>query len=70
MLFSSHGNTVYDNRTIGNSYGLVTSDSDDNDMGSNTALPNIFIILPIVLIYVGIMSYLLQKAVLRLIYRG
>jgi len=70
MLFSSHNNTVRDNKTIGNSYGIVTSDSNDNDMDSNTALPNIFIILPIVLIYIGVMSYLLQKTVLRFIYRS
>ncbi len=70
VLFSSHGNTVHDNRTIGNSYGIVTSDSNDNDMGSNTALPNIFIILPIVLIYIGIMYYILQKSILRFIHRS
>lgn len=70
MLFSSHGNTVHDNRTIGNSYGIVTSDANDNDMDSNTALPNIFIILPIVLIYIGVMSYIIQKTILRFVYRG
>ena len=70
MLFSSHGNTVSDNSTIGNAYGIVTSNSNDNNMISNTTLPNIFIILPIVLIYLGVMSYLLQKTILRLMHRS
>ncbi len=70
MFFSSHGNIVHDNMTFGNTFGVVMSDSSDNDIGSNTTLPNIFIILPIVLIYLGILFYIVQKNILRLFIRG
>lgn len=68
-LWDSHGNELRENVTLRNAFGLVRVDSDDNVMDGNTSLPNIFLILPIVLIYIGIISYLVQKNALRYIYR-
>ncbi len=68
-LWDSHGNELRENVTLRNAFGLVRVDSDDNIMDGNTSLPNIFLILPIVLIYIGIISYLVQKNALRYIYR-
>lgn len=68
-LWDSHGNEITENVTLRNAFGLVMVDSDDNIMEGNTSLPNIFLILPIVLIYIGIISYLVQKSTLRYIYR-
>lgn len=68
-LWDSHGNELTDNVTLRNAFGLVRVDSDDNALAGNTSLPNIFLILPILLIYMGIISYLLQKNALRYIYR-
>ena len=68
-LWDSHGNELLDNVTLRNAFGVVTVDSADNEMTGNTSLPNIFLILPIVLIYIGILSYLVQKNTLRYIYK-
>ncbi len=68
-LWDSHGNELVDNVTLRNAFGVVTVDSEDNEMNGNTSLPNIFLILPIVLIYIGILSYLVQKNTLRYIYK-
>lgn len=68
-VWSSHNNLFKDNMTLRNTFGIVLSDSRGNELEGNTTLPNIFIILPIVLIYLGIISYLIQKNLLRLIYR-
>ncbi|MBI5588266.1 MAG: right-handed parallel beta-helix repeat-containing protein [Deltaproteobacteria bacterium] len=68
-LWDSHGNELKDNLTLRNAFGIVTVDSDDNVLDGNTTLPNIYLILPIVLIYIGIISYLIQKNTLRYIYK-
>lgn len=70
VLWSSNYNVLEDNRTLRNTYGLVLSDSNNNEVSGNTSLPNIFIILPIVIVYLGILSYLIQKNIFRLIYRS
>jgi len=68
-LWDSHNNELKDNVTLRNAFGVVTVDSEDNIMDGNTSLPNILLILPIVLIYIGILSYLVQKNTLKYIYR-
>ena len=70
IIWSSHANVIKDNKAMRNTYGIVISESDDNDMSGNTTWPNFFIILPIILIYSGILSYLVQKNILKLIYRN
>ncbi len=69
LLWVSNKNTVTDNRTLRNTFGLVISESSDNALSGNTSFPNIFLILPVLLIYIGIISYLVQRNVLRFIYR-
>lgn len=69
MLWSSNRNIIHENRTLRNTYGLVISESTENDVADNTTLPNIFIIMPIILLYLGIISYWVQKNILRLIYK-
>ncbi len=66
-VWSSHNNVFKDNMTLRNTYGIVLSDSDDNELIDNTTLPNVFIILPIVLIYLGVITYLIQKNLLRFV---
>lgn len=68
LLWVSNQNTVTDNRTLRNTFGLVISESNGNALSGNTSFPNIFLILPVLLIYIGIISYLVQKNVLRFIY--
>jgi parallel beta-helix repeat protein len=68
-LFEAHNNTVRNNSVLRNTFGIVTSDSTQNDIAENTTLPNFFIILPILLLYLGIIYYMLQRNILRLIYK-
>lgn len=69
MLWASHNNELKDNLTLRNTYGIVMNDAEGNNLAGNTTLPNIFLILPIVLIYIGVISYLVQKNIMRFIYR-
>lgn len=69
LLWVSNNNTITDNRTLRNTFGLIISESSDNALSGNTSFPNIFLILPVLLIYIGVISYLVQKNVLRFIYR-
>lgn len=68
VLMASHYNEMRENKALRNTYGIA-ADSDDNVLVDNTTWPNFFIILPIILIYIGIMYYLLQKFALRFIYK-
>lgn len=69
-FWSSHGNLIKDNLTLRNAFGMVLTESDGNEVDENTTLPNIFLILPIFLIYLGIVTYIVQKNILRLVYRS
>ncbi|MCL4874805.1 right-handed parallel beta-helix repeat-containing protein [bacterium] len=69
MVFSSNGNRITGNKTLRNTYGIVVSESTGNVLEENTTIPNLFLILPIVLIYLGIVSYLAQKNLLKAVYK-
>lgn len=69
LLWSSHRNAVKGNKALRNAFSIVQSDSDDNDVGDNTTFPNFVLILPIILVYAGIVFYLIQKNILRKIYK-
>lgn len=69
ILWSSHNNTLMDNKVLRNRYAIVLSNSDGNILINNSTWSNIYIILPVVLIYIGIIVYLIQKILIRLIYR-
>lgn len=68
-IWSSNNNVITRNMTLRNTFGLVESDSKGNDLSDNTTLPNFYIIYPILLVYIGIIFYLAEKNILRLIYR-
>lgn len=69
MVFASHGNRITGNRTLRNTYGIVISESDGNEVAENTTIPNLFLIMPIVLIYLGMVSYLIQKNIFKVVYK-
>ncbi len=69
-FWSSHKNVIKDNYTLRNTFGMVISDSNDNEISGNTSLPNIFIIYPILLVYIGIIFYLVQKNILKMLHKG
>ncbi len=70
ILWSSHNNTLKNNRILRNMYGMVLGESNNNILSSNSTWPNIYIILPVVLVYIGIALYLIQKSIIGFIYRG
>lgn len=69
MVYASTGNNITGNKTLRNTYGIVISESNGNEVSENTTIPNLFLILPIALIYLGVVSYLLQKNILKAIYK-
>lgn len=69
LLLYSHGNTLIRNKALRNRFAIILSESNDNTLTDNSTWPNIYIILPIVLIYLGIITYLIQKSLFRLIYK-
>lgn len=70
VLWSAKDNIIRGNKTLRNTYGLVLTESSGNTVEDNTSLPNVFIILPILLIYLGILLYLVQKYALKSLYRS
>lgn len=69
VLWSSNYNLVTENKTLRNTYGIVESESTGNVVTNNIIWPNIFIILPVLLIYMGILTYIIQKRLLKAVYR-
>lgn len=68
-LWSSNNNRVEGNRILRNTYSIVVSNSSDNALIDNTTWTNFYIILPIILIYVGILFYWIQRRIFRVIYK-
>lgn len=68
LVWTSNNNTIEENRTLRNTYGLVIAESSGNIFSGNVTLPNIFIIMPVLLIYAGVIVYMIQKQVIHLIY--
>jgi len=68
LLWTSNNNTIQDNKTLRNTYGLVIAQSSGNIFSGNVTLPNIFIIMPVLLIYAGVILYMVQKQIVRMLY--
>lgn len=68
VLWSSHNNTLKENSILRNTYGLVISDSEENALIDNTIWSNIYIILPAILVYMGIIFFFIQKRIFGFIY--
>lgn len=68
-MWSSNRNTVKGNKVYRNTYGIVMSNSNDNAVSENPTWTNFYIILPIVLIYLGVVLYWIERRVFLLFYR-
>jgi len=60
LIWSSNNNIIKNNRTLRNMFGFVTGESSGNDVSGNTSIPDLFLILPVLLIYIGFIFYLIQ----------
>ncbi|OGQ57845.1 MAG: hypothetical protein A3J24_02030 [Deltaproteobacteria bacterium RIFCSPLOWO2_02_FULL_53_8] len=69
-FYSSDKNIIKDNMTLRNTFGLVISEAKENVESGNTTVPNIFVIFPILLVYIGVLWYLVQKNLFKFIYRA
>ncbi len=65
LLWDSNDNNITDNEAYRNMYGLIESESSGNIYEDNSTLPNLYIILPIIMIYTGVIFYLLQRLIVR-----
>ncbi|MEK6725016.1 MAG: NosD domain-containing protein [Deltaproteobacteria bacterium] len=69
LLWDSSNNTLKDNRAWRNRFGIVISGGGNNTLINNSTWSNIYIIMPLILAYIGIISYFIQRRVLKTIYR-
>ncbi len=69
ILWDSSNNTLKDNRVGRNRFGIVISGGASNTLINNSTWSNIYIIMPLILAYIGIISYLVQRRILQTIYR-
>ncbi len=65
LLWTSNNNIIKNNKVLRNTYAIIITESIGNEVEGNSTWPNIIIILPILLIYTGILSYILQKYFLK-----
>ena len=70
ILWDSSNNTLKDNRVWRNRFGIVISGGGNNTLINNSTWSNIYIIMPLILAYIGIISYLIQRRVLPTIFRA
>jgi len=60
LIWSSNHNIIKNNRTLRNTFGIVVDESTDNDIANNTSIPDLFLVLPVLLVYLGFIFYLIQ----------
>ncbi len=64
LLWSSNNNIIKDNKVLRNTYAIIITESEGNTVEGNSTWPNIILILPALLIYAGIILYVLEKYVI------
>ena len=69
-LWVSNNNKVEKNEVMRNTYSIIVSGSIGNIVNDNYTWTNLYIILPIILIYIGIIMYFIQRKIFTLIYSG
>ena len=60
-LWSSHDNIIVENQVIKNSYAIVLSNSNGNQLINNSTMRRLYFILPVALVYFAIIVYFIQK---------
>lgn len=68
-LSSSNDNVVKGNKVLKNSYAIVLSESSGNLISDNSTMPRLYYILPVVLVYLAIMLYLIERKLFILYYQ-
>ena len=60
-LSSSNDNIIDGNEVINNTYAIVITDSTGNNLTNNRTMRRLYSILPVVLVYISIMVYLIER---------
>lgn len=68
-LWSANNNTIKGNKVYRNTYGIIMSNSTGNDVAENPTWTNFYIIMPILLIYLGVLLYWVERRIFLLFYR-
>lgn len=58
---ASNNNLIVDNRAVKNTYAIVVTEGTGNILIGNSTMRRIYLILPIVLVYLAIMIYLIER---------
>ncbi len=67
-LSSSNDNVVEANESLRNTYAIVVSESTGNQIADNKTMRRLYRILPVILVYVSIMVYLIERRLFILFY--
>ncbi len=67
-LLSSHNNTIINNSVVQNSYAIVVTESAGNIIRDNYTMRRLYFILPVALVYLGIIFYLVERKIFALYY--
>jgi len=69
ILWSSMNNIVQGNKVLRNTYSIILSNSEGNRLSDNTTWTNFNLIVPIILVYIGVLFYWIQRRIFRLFYK-
>ncbi len=69
LFWSSNGNTVQGNKVLRNTYSIILSNSEGNILSDNSTWTNFNLIVPIILVYIGILFYWIQRRIFRIFYK-
>ncbi|MCC6543992.1 MAG: right-handed parallel beta-helix repeat-containing protein [Nitrospirae bacterium] len=69
-LWVSNNNRVEKNEVMRNTYSIIVSGSMGNILNDNYTWTNLYIILPILLLYTGVVLFFIQRKIYSLIYSG
>lgn len=69
-LWVSNNNRVEKNEVMRNTYSIIDSGSMGNIVNDNYSWTNLYLILPIILIYIGVILFFIQRKIYSLIYSG
>lgn len=67
ILWLSDNNTVKDNTVFRNMYGIVVAESKNNALINNSNWPNIYLILPIVLAYLALVLFFIERKIFAML---
>jgi len=69
-LFNSHGNSITDNKLWKNTFAMVIISSEENELSGNSKMRRLYLILPVFLVYLGIVIYLVERKLFYMFLSG